>query len=326
VTHDRDLLLDVRRLSVDYGYGSAAVHAVSDVSLSVRPGERVGLVGESGSGKSSVAFAITRLLRAPGHVVGGSATLLGADLLSLDEADMNRVRGARLGIVYQDPFTFLNPVMRVGDQVTEVLTAHGKVSSAEAHSRMLRLIERLGLRPARLVAGKYPHQLSGGQRQRLVIAMAIIAQPSLIIADEPTTALDVTVQAQILRLMSHMIDELGSSLLLISHDLAVIRLMCSRVYVMNAAQIVESGSTQSIFRAPRHPYTAALVAASQRSRGPNGQFATIAGTPPDLHHPPDGCRFMDRCPYRMQICSQPPGLDPTPEGGRVACWLEHAAA
>jgi oligopeptide/dipeptide ABC transporter ATP-binding protein len=318
-------LLEITGLSVNYGRTRAPTRAVDGVSLSIGRSERVGLVGESGSGKSSVAFAVTRLLRAPGEIVGGRAIFEGVDLLQLDEAAMNRVRGARLAMVYQDPFTFLNPLMRAGDQVSEVLRAHGGVPAADARARAIDLIERLGLQPGLVTARKYPHQLSGGQRQRLVIAMAIISQPSLIIADEPTTALDVTVQAQILRLLSRSVDELGSSLLLISHDLSVIRLMCQRVYVMYAGRIVESGPTESIFTAAQHPYTAALVAASDRHRTLGQRFPTIPGAPPDLRHPPIGCRFADRCEFRMEICARDPVLEPTPAGGSVACWLERTA-
>jgi len=318
-------LLEISGLVVNYGGPRTPMHAVDGVSLSISRGERVGLVGESGSGKSSVAFAVTRLLRAPGEVIEGRAIFEGADLLQLGEAEMNRVRGARLTMVYQDPFTFLNPLMRAGDQVSEVLRAHGGVSLAAARARAVDLIEQLGLQPGLVTARKYPHQLSGGQRQRLVIAMAIISQPSLIIADEPTTALDVTVQAQILSLLSRSVDNLGSALLLISHDLSVIRLMCQRVYVMYAGRIVESGATESIFTAPQHPYTAALLAASERQLTPSSRFATIPGAPPDLRHPPVGCRFADRCDFRMDICARDPLLEPGPTGGSVACWLERTA-
>jgi oligopeptide/dipeptide ABC transporter ATP-binding protein len=316
-------LLKIDGLSVSYGGTPAPMLAVEDVSLTVGRGERVGLVGESGSGKSSVAFAVSRLLREPGQVVAGRAVFEGTDLLRLDDDGMNRVRGARLGMVYQDPFTFLNPVMRVGDQVAEVLRAHRKMTAEQARERTLALLERLGLRPGPVTARKYSHQLSGGQRQRVVIAMAIVAEPALIIADEPTTALDVTVQAQILRLLSRSVDEIGSSLLLISHDLSVIRLMCQRVYVMYAGQIVEAGETETIFSSPHHPYSAALVAASERELDEQNRFPTIAGTPPDLRHPPAGCRFADRCASRMDVCVRQPTLVPTSDGGRVACWLEH---
>jgi oligopeptide/dipeptide ABC transporter ATP-binding protein len=316
--------LEISGLSVSYGTPARPMLAVDDVSLTVGRGERVGLVGESGSGKSSVAFAVTRLLRPPGRVVQGQARFAGTDLLQLDDDAMNQLRGSQLGIVYQDPFTFLNPVMRVGEQVTEVLRAHRALAAGQARARAVTLFERLGLRPGALTAGKFPHQLSGGQRQRVVIAMAIVAEPTLVIADEPTTALDVTVQAQILRLLARSVDEIGSSLLLISHDLSVIRLMCQRVYVMYAGQIVESGDTAAIFSSPRHPYTAALVAASARALNDQNRFPTIAGAPPDLRHPPAGCRFAARCAHRMAVCSRPAPLLPTAAGGQAACWLEES--
>jgi peptide/nickel transport system ATP-binding protein len=314
-------LLEVDGLTVRYPGLRGAVTAVDGVRLEVGEGERVGLVGESGSGKSTVAFATSRLLRPPGEVAGGSVRFEGEDLLALDEAAMDRVRGARLGMVYQDPFTFLNPVLRVGDQVGEVLRAHSRAGRAEARERAVELLGRLGLEPAVAIARKYPHQLSGGQRQRVVIAMAAVAQPRLLIADEPTTALDVTVQAQILRLLARTVADLGSSLLLISHDLAVVRLMCERVYVMYAGRIVESGPTERLFASPRHPYTEALIRASSRALGEGGRFATIAGAPPDLRHPPAGCRFAERCPARIEECATSPNLRPVPEGGEVACWV-----
>ena len=320
-----DPLLEIAGLKVSYGSPAAPMLAVDDVSLTVGRGERVGLVGESGSGKSSVAFAVMGLLRSPGRVVAGNARFGGTDLLRLDDDGMNRVRGARLTMVYQDPFTFLDPVMRVGDQVVEVLRAHRDMTGAEACERSLALFERLGLRPGALAARKYPHQLSGGQRQRVVIAMAIVSEPTLVIADEPTTALDVTVQAQILRLLAQSVDEIGSSLLLISHDLSVIRLMCKRVYVMYAGQIVEVGDTATIFTSPRHPYTAALIAASERAPDEQNRFPTIGGVPPDMRRPPSGCRFEPRCVYRMEACLQQPPLRPTATGGEAACWLEDLA-
>ena len=315
-------LLAISKLRVEYPAAGATLIAVDGIDLQVRQGQRVGLVGESGSGKSTLAFATTRLLRSPGRA-SGRIEFEGRDLLSLDEAGCNAVRGSRIAMVYQDPFTFLNPLIPVGDQVGETLRMHGGLSRAEARAHAEAMLERLGLRPAAVVARKYPHQLSGGQRQRVVIAMALIARPLLLVADEPTTALDVTVQAQILRVLSSIVAELGTSLLLISHDLAVIRLMCDFVYVMYAGKIVEYGPAGDLFAAPRHPYTQALLQASGHEVDSNRRFFTIPGAPPDLRHPPQGCRFAHRCPHRMDICAEAPALIADGRsGGHVACWLD----
>ncbi len=314
-------LLEVRGLRVEYPSRAGALVAVDGIDFSIGTGERVGLVGESGSGKSSAAFAIAGLLRAPGRIASGSVRFEGQELLELDSDGMNRLRGTRMAMVYQDPFTFLNPVLTVGDQVTEVLRSHRLLGPGKARAETQAAFERLGLTPASVVTKKYPHQLSGGQRQRVVIAMAAIANPRLLIADEPTTALDVTVQAQILDQLSRTVDEIQSSLLLISHDLAVIRLMCDRVYVMYAGQVVESGTAEQIFDSPRHPYTQALVRASRRQLDEDGRFPTIPGSAPDLRHPPRGCRFASRCPFRFDRCTEAPPLIPRGDGGRAACWL-----
>jgi peptide/nickel transport system ATP-binding protein len=315
-------LLSIEGLRVEYPLERGVLAAIDGVDLQVGQGQRVGLVGESGSGKSTLAFAATRQLRSPGRATAGRIEFEGRDLLGLDESRCNEIRGNRLAMVYQDPFSFLNPLIRVGDQISETLQVHGATSRSEIRIRTVELLERLGLRPAGAVARKYPHQLSGGQRQRVVIAMALINHPRLLIADEPTTALDVTVQAQILRVLAGIITELGTSLLLISHDLAVIRLMCERVYVIYAGKIVESGPTAELFATPRHPYTQALLRASGHALDASRRFVTIQGAPPDMRRPPRGCRFAHRCPYRMDICSDPPALiERSSSGARAACWL-----
>jgi oligopeptide/dipeptide ABC transporter ATP-binding protein len=315
-------LLSIRGLRVEYPLESGTVTAIDGVDLEVGKGQRVGLVGESGSGKSTLAFAATRLLRSPGRATEGRVDFEGQNLLSLDENSCNEIRGAKIAMVYQDPFTFLNPLIRVGNQIGETLRTHGGISRVQARARTVALLERLGLRPGAMVTRKYPHQLSGGQRQRVVIAMALINRPTLLVADEPTTALDVTVQAQILRVLSGVIDEFGTSLLLISHDLAVIRLMCDRIYVMYAGKIVESGPASELFAAPKHPYTQALLQASGRSVDSSRRFSTISGAPPDMRRPPQGCRFVYRCPYRMDICAEPPPLvQVSSSGAEAACWL-----
>jgi peptide/nickel transport system ATP-binding protein len=314
-------LLAVRDLDVVYGSSERTLRAADRVSIYVSAGERVGIVGESGSGKSSVAFAISGLLRAPGRIASGSVQFDGQELVGLDEPALNEIRGARLSMIYQDPFTFLNPVLRIGDQVAEVLRAHESISRRKARTLATQFLERLGLSPGKLFVDKYPHQLSGGQRQRVVIAMAVVSKPRLVIADEPTTALDVTVQAQILRLLLGIVRDLGSSLILISHDLAVVRALCERVYVMYAGRIVESGSAEMIFGNPQHPYTQALVAASRRPSRREQPFSTIAGQPPDLRQPPAGCCFADRCPHRFEKCAESPPLAELGAGRSAACWL-----
>jgi len=314
-------LLTVRGLRVEYPGEGGVLLAVRDIDLDVAVGERVGLVGESGSGKSTAAFAVAGLLRPPGQITAGSIRFEDSDLVCLGEDDLNRVRGSRLGMVYQDPFTFLNPVMRVGDQIAEVLTAHGGMGRREARTSVEQVLEQIGLVPGHLMARKYPHQLSGGQRQRVMIAMATAVGPRLLIADEPTTALDSTVQSQILRLLLKAVAELGSSLLLISHDLAIVRATCQRVYVMYAGRIVESGDCELVFGSPRHPYTRALVDASRRVLDSRGRFPTIAGTPPDLRRPSAGCPFAARCPRRFDRCGHEPPLLPAGVNWCAACWL-----
>ena len=312
-------LLDIRGLRVEYPAGDTTLTGVDGVDLEVGEGQRVGLVGESGSGKSSLAFSVMRLLRSPGRISGGRIGFEGRDLLSLDEAGCNAVRGPGIAMVYQDPFTFLNPLIRVGDQVAETLLMHD--ARARPAAQAIAMLERLGLRPAAVMARKYPHQLSGGQRQRVVIAMALIGRPRLLVADEPTTALDVTVQAQILRVLSSTVAELGTALLLISHDLSVIRLMCEFVYVMYAGKIVECAPAAELFAAPKHPYTQALLRASHHDVGVDRRFVTIPGTPPDLRRPDLGCRFAQRCPLRMDICATAPVLASVgPRGAQAACW------
>jgi oligopeptide/dipeptide ABC transporter ATP-binding protein len=315
-------VLSISGLRVQYPTGGGVVTAVDGAELTVGESERVGLVGESGSGKSTLAFAAMCLLRPPGRVAEGRIELEGRNLLDLDEAERDALRGSKIAMIYQDPFTFLNPVLRIGEQIGEALWTHGSASRSEAYERAAALLARLGLQPGAVFARKYPHQLSGGQRQRAVIAMALINRPRLLVADEPTTALDVTVQAQILRLLSGSVAELRASLLLISHDLAVIKLMCERVYVMYAGQIVEAGPAAELFTAPSHPYTEALLRASGHVQDEGGRFYTIPGAPPDMHRPPAGCRFAHRCEHRMEICAKPPPLVQTkPSGAVAACWL-----
>jgi len=253
-------LLDVRRLTVVFERPGSAVKAVDDLSFSIQPGETLGLVGESGSGKSVTALAILRLLQAPGNVTAGQVLFEGRDLLQLSEPDMRSVRGGRISLIFQEPMTALNPTMRVGDQIAEGLTSHG-VEKNESRRRVVELLEAVRISDAATRARDYPHQLSGGMRQRVMIAIALACRPPLVIADEPTTALDVTIQAQVLEMLGELKERFNLALLLITHDFGVIAEMADRVAVMRSGQLVEEGPVRQILRAPAHEYTQRLVRA-----------------------------------------------------------------
>lgn len=318
-------LLSVDRLSVCFDGPRGTVQAVRNVSFVLDAGHALGLVGESGSGKTVTALAITRLLQSPpARVTSGTVKLRGEDLLTASRERIRQVRGGEIGMVFQDPMTSLNPVMPVGRQVAEVVTAHSKVSRAEAWSRAVELLRRVQIPDPDRRAHASPFSLSGGMRQRVVIAMAIASHPSILIADEPTTALDVTIQAEILELLGSLRQEYGLSVLFISHDLSVVAQFCDTVAVMYAGEIVEQGPAEELFRAPLHPYTAALLASlpdvcvgSDRRR-----LVAIPGFPPDPASLPDGCAFHPRCAHAMPVCrcKPPPSLEPIP-GRSVRCWL-----
>ncbi|MDB5817271.1 MAG: Peptide/nickel transport system ATP-binding protein [Rhizobacter sp.] len=295
-------LLDVRGLSVDIGQGANALRVVKDVSLSVNRGEAVGLVGESGSGKSMTAFAIMNLFASPrARVAEGQVWLDGRDLSRLSSSEMKAVRGAGIGMVFQDPTSYLDPLIPVGRQIAEPLRAHGRTDGLQA--RVLELIDLMELSNAKQVAAKYPHELSGGMRQRVLIAAALAMRPSLLIADEPTTALDVTVQAAILALLMRLRKELDLGILLITHDLAVVAETCQRVNVMYAGEIVETNEVGPLFERPRHPYTQGLLASILHPRSRARSLFSIPGGVPVAGHWPSGCRFHRRCPIaRKGLC------------------------
>ncbi|MCC7425346.1 MAG: ABC transporter ATP-binding protein [Alphaproteobacteria bacterium] len=301
---------------------SGRVRAVDGVSLEVRAGEAVALVGESGCGKSMTALSLMRLVRPPGRILEGVVEFEGTPLLPLSDAEMRRLRGGRLAMIFQDPMTYLNPLMRVGAQIVEAIVLHQKVSAQAARTIALEALERVRIPAAATVLDYFPHQLSGGMRQRVLIAMAISSRPSLLIADEPTTALDVTVQAQIMQLLAEVRRALGSALLLITHDFGLVAEYCDRVYVMYAGQIVEEGSVFDVFERPRHPYTRALL---RSTLGPDkrvASFTTIEGQPPSLIAPPRGCRFHPRCPEAMARCaSESPPRFGLGVGVAARCWL-----
>jgi oligopeptide/dipeptide ABC transporter ATP-binding protein len=276
---------------------------VDGVSFQVGAGETVGVVGESGCGKSVTALSILRLVRPPGRVEPGSSIRFeGRDLLTLGEREMQQVRGNRIAMVFQEPMTALNPVFTVGDQIAEVARIHAGMSKKNAWEKAIEMLRLVGIPAPEQRAGEYPHQLSGGMRQRVVIAMALVMNPALIIADEPTTALDVTIQAQILELMAELTKRLGTSILLITHDLGVVAENCARVIVMYAGEVVEEAPTAELFAHPHHPYTEGLLGAMPRVGEEAERLATIPGTVPPPTAWPDGCRFRDRCPYSWERC------------------------
>lgn len=298
-----ELLLDVRGLSVDIRQGATALRVVNALSLTVRRGEAVGLVGESGSGKSMTAFAIMNLFPSPlARVAEGQVLLEGRDLARLAPAELRAMRGARVGMVFQDPTSYLDPLMPVGRQIAEPLRAHGRTEGLEA--RVLELLDLMELPNAARVARQYPHELSGGMRQRILIAAALAMRPALLIADEPTTALDVTVQAGILKLLMRLRKELDLGILLITHDLAVVAETCQRVNVMYAGQVVEANDVAPLFAAPRHPYTQGLLASILSPQSRANSLFSIPGGVPIAGHWPAGCRFHPRCPIaRAGLCN-----------------------
>ncbi len=316
-----DPLLSVRGLTTVFDVGPSPLVAVNDVSFDIRQGETLGLVGESGSGKSVTAFSILRLVQAPGRVASGQVFFQGKDLLALPERDMCAVRGAGIGLVFQEPMAALNPVMRVGKQIGEALVVHGMASPREARDRAIELLRAVKIADPAQRVDDYPHQLSGGMRQRVMLAVALACKPPLVIADEPTTALDVTVQAQILDLLREMKRTFDLSLLLITHDLGVIAEVADRVAVMYAGRIVEEGPVRAIFRAPAHPYTRGLLASIPRGHA-GERLVAIDGTVPNLGALPPGCAFAPRCPSRLEACDRavPPDVL-VADGHRARCVL-----
>ncbi|MBV9851859.1 MAG: ABC transporter ATP-binding protein [Armatimonadetes bacterium] len=299
-----DALLQVEDLHTVFGAGREAVQAVRGVSFGVERGETLGIVGESGSGKSVTALSVLRLLMPPGRVASGRVRLDGSDLLPLSERQMRAVRGARIAMVFQDPMTALNPTLTVGEQIAETIQAHQKVTKAEAWAQALDWLKRVRVTLPERRLRQYPHELSGGMRQRVMLAIAFSCRPEVLLADEPTTALDVTVQAQILDLMDELKAELGTAIVLITHDLGVVAQRCKDVAVMYAGQIVEYAPAGDLFAAPKHPYTQALLASLPDWRRPrsNEPLPALPGQPPSLVHIPPGCPFAPRCPRAFALC------------------------
>jgi peptide/nickel transport system ATP-binding protein len=295
-------LLEVRNLATHFFTRSGVVKAIDDISFDLAVGEIVGLVGESGSGKSMTGYSLLGLVDPPGRIVSGSIKLKGQELVGLPQAELRTLRGRSMAMVFQDPMTTLNPVLTVAEQILLAIAAHERVSTAAGRARAVDVLTRVGLPDAAQRLDAYPHQFSGGMRQRVAIAIALLNRPDLIIADEPTTALDVSIQAQILAEMKSLVRDLGMALIWISHDLAVVSAMASRILVMYAGRIVESGPTAGVLRGPQHPYTQGLLNSLPSRALPGQELTQITGLPPSLAALPPGCAFHPRCPRADGIC------------------------
>lgn len=322
---DRDAqqqtMLEVRDLHTYFRTMDGVVRAVDGVSFDISPGESVGIVGESGSGKSVTSLSIMRLVEAPGWIASGQIMFRGRDLASLSEEEMRHVRGDDISMVFQEPMTALNPVYTVGDQVAEVLRVHRKVSRREAMNRTVELFRMVGIPAAERRVNDYPHNLSGGMRQRVVIAMALANEPDLLILDEPTTALDVTIQAQILELVKDLREKVNTAVLLITHDIGVIAEMSDEVIVMYGGKVMERANVLQIIKEPMHPYTKGLLASVPAIGMRNQRLNVIAGAVPNPLNMPPGCPFAPRCPYVMDVCTTMPELKTLEDGRQVFCWL-----
>jgi oligopeptide transport system ATP-binding protein len=324
-----DNMLEVKDLRISFSTYAGEVQAVRGVSFDLRRGETLAIVGESGSGKSVTAKSIMRLNPTANTIVRGGEILFGAeDILKLSEKQMQDIRGPKIAMVFQDPMTSLDPTMKVGRQITESLKKHLDMSGREANKRAVELLTLVGIPHAEERVKQYPHQFSGGMRQRVVIAIALACEPQILIADEPTTALDVTIQAQILDLLRELQEKIGTSVILITHDLGVVASVADRIAVMYAGKIVETGTVRETFYDPQMPYTWGLLASiplptADRSR----DLIPIPGSPPDMSDPPKGCPFMARCPYAMKICSTEfPEYTTFSAEHKAACWLHHPMA
>ena len=319
-------LLDVDELKVSFRTDEGVVQAVNGVTFSVNPGEVVAIVGESGSGKSVTGMTLMGLTRGPNAAISGKATLDGTDLLGASDQQLHGIRGNQIAMIFQDPMSSLNPVYRVGNQIVEQIRTHDRhVSRADAMARAVDLMERVGVPQAAKRLRSFPHEFSGGMRQRVMIAMALSCSPKLLIADEPTTALDVTIQAQIIEELRKLRDETNAGVILITHDLAVVAEIADRVVVMYAGRVVEQGTLDHIFYDPQHPYTWGLLGSIPRIDGDRAaRLPTIAGMPPSLRELPQGCHFAPRCPHAFEACVRMPDLVerlPDSTGHQDRCWL-----
>jgi oligopeptide transport system ATP-binding protein len=322
-------ILEVKDLGISFSTYAGEVQAVRGVTFDLRRGETLAIVGESGSGKSVTAKSIMRLLpEANSLVKAGEIAFEGQDLLKLSDKQMQGIRGSKIAMVFQDPMTSLDPTMRVGRQITESLRKHLGMSGQRANERSVELMKMVGIPNAEARLRQYPHQFSGGMRQRVVIAIALACDPQILIADEPTTALDVTIQAQILELLRDLQQRIGTSVILITHDLGVVAQTAHRVAVMYGGKVVETGTVREIFYNPQMPYTWGLLSSIPLPTADRSQeLIPIPGSPPDMSDPPEGCPFTPRCPYAMQICAEEmPGYTTFSAEHRAACWLHHPMA
>ena len=312
--------LEIHDLVVQYHTDAAIIHAVNGVSLTVKQGETLGLVGETGAGKTTIARAIMRILQTPpAKLMGGQIMFEGEDLLSKTEAAMRKIRGNKIAMIFQDPMTALNPIEKVGWQIAEAIKLHNKISNAEAEKRACDMLEMVGIPMARY--SDYPHQFSGGMKQRVVIAIALACNPTLLLADEPTTALDVTIQAQVIEMMQELKNKLGTSVVLITHDLGVVARFCNSVAVVYAGEVVEYGTAEHIFDHPTHPYTLGLFGSLPKLNSTESRLQPIKGLMPDPTKLPDGCSFCDRCPDATEACSKSaPGVVEVAPGHLVKCF------
>lgn len=321
-------LLEVNNLRTSFFTHVGEVKAVNGVSFYLNKGEALGIVGESGSGKSITMMSLMRLLAENGKIMEGEILFGGKDLTKCTEKEMQRIRGNEIGMIFQDPMTSLNPVYTIGDQLTEGLILHKHMSKAQAYERAAELLGMVGIPSPKDRLKQYPHEFSGGMRQRVMIAMAIACEPKLLIADEPTTALDVTIQAQILELMKDLKDKINTSIILITHDLGVVADVCSRINVMYGGMLVETGTNRDIFYNPKHPYAWGLLRSIPNPKTiVKERLKPIAGQPPDLLKPPAGCPFAPRCEYAMKVCmTQRPPMFEIDDFHKSACWLNHPDA
>jgi peptide/nickel transport system ATP-binding protein len=317
-----EVLLKISNLKTQFFTGEGIVRAVDGVDLTVSQGETLGVVGESGSGKSVTAYSVLKLISYPGRVVAGEVFFRGENLLEKPPREMKEIQGNKISMIFQEPMTSLNPVFTIGRQVMEPLIYHKNYSSADARQEAVNLLKLVGIPSAETRIDEYPHQLSGGMRQRVMIAMALSCRPELLIADEPTTALDVTIQAQILALMKRLQKEFGMAIMLITHNLGVVAQVVDRVVVMYAGQVVEMGGVERIFDQPAHPYTIGLLGSIPKLNERRDRLQVIEGTVPSASQMPAGCRFHPRCSSAQDICKQePPALGESEPGHEVRCWL-----
>jgi oligopeptide/dipeptide ABC transporter ATP-binding protein len=319
-------LLEVHDLRTTFKTEDGVVAAVNGLSFSVEPGSTLGIVGESGSGKSVTSLSIMRLLSQNGHIERGTILFKGENLLEKSEAEMRKIRGRDIAMIFQDPMTSLNPVLTIGEQIAEAIRLHLGLNKKEALEKTVDMLRLVRIPAAEKRLRDYPHQFSGGMRQRVMIAMALSCDPAVLIADEPTTALDVTIQAQILQLMNEMQDRLGSAIVLITHDLGVVAETCENVLVMYGGNMVEYGSATQIFQAPKMPYTMGLLESLPRLDQAGSRLIPIEGQPPNLLRMPSGCAFAPRCRYRMPICDEPVSLYDFGGGHLARCFLYDARA